>query len=117
MDHKDEKTVVSFHEKIIEKFIEGKRPPKEIRNQVDIGYSFRDYVVQMYEIRPRWDNKDEKITIPIAKSRYYKSKNIWKIYWKRANGKWELYEPNEEVRDLAVYLNIVDEDTHGCFWG
>jgi len=114
---KDDKQIVSFHEKIIQNFIESKRPPINIRDQVDIGYSIKDQVVEIFEIRPIWNDKGNKITIPVAKSRFIKSRSIWKVYWNRANGNWDLYKPMEEVKDLSEFLKIVDEDKFGCFWG
>ncbi|MFZ5430428.1 MAG: DUF3024 domain-containing protein [Bacteroidota bacterium] len=34
---------------------------------------------------------------PIAKARFIASRNIWKVYWMRASGKWETYKPEPEV--------------------
>jgi len=117
MKEDDNNSIVNFHEKIIERFIEKRRPPKEIRDMLDIGFTFEDQIINIFEIRPKWDDIEKKITIPIAKSRFIKSKSIWKIYWKRANGNWDPYGPQKEVRDLSEFLKIVDEDKHGCFWG
>lgn len=109
--------IISFHEKQIQRFVENKRPPIEIRDKVDVSYSFKNYVVEIFEIRPAWRNEEKKLIIPIAKSRFIKSRNIWRNYWMRASGKWEPCQPSEEVKDLSEFLKIVDEDKHGCFWG
>ena len=109
--------IINFHERIIRNFIEKRRPPVEIRHQVDIGYTIKNQVIEIFEIRPMWDDKKKKITIPIAKSRFIKSRSIWRVYWKRATGKWDLYKPQQEVKDLSEFLKIVDEDKYGCFWG
>ncbi len=45
---------------------------------------------------------------------YVKSKNLWKLYWKRADLKWHLYESYEDLDDL---LEEVRTDPNGCFWG
>ena len=112
-----EKKIVSFHGKIIENFIEKKRPPVEIRDQLDIGYSYENGVLEVFEIRPFWKDQSKKLNIPVAKSKFIKSRNIWKIYWQRANGNWDPYEPQNEMRDLSEVLKIIEEDKHGCFWG
>lgn len=109
--------ILSFNEGIIQQYIKRRRPPEAIRDQVDIGYTFEDHVLIIFTIRPSWRNKEEKLEIPVAKSRYINSKGIWKIYWQRANGKWISYDPNPEVKDISSVLKIIEEDVHGCFWG
>ncbi|MEL6942608.1 MAG: DUF3024 domain-containing protein [Bacteroidota bacterium] len=104
-------------QKELENFLEKRRPPVEMRNQVDIGFSFVSQVVEIFEIRPHFKDEDKILNIPIAKSRYIKSRGIWKIYWRRGNGKWEAYDPQFEVSSLSDFLKIVDEDEHYCFWG
>ena len=106
-----------IHERIIQQFIQEKRPPEEIRDKLDLGYSFENQVLIIFEIRPNWMNKKEKIQSPFAKSRFIKSRGIWKIYWRRASGKWELYAPNPEVKNISKVLQIIDEDAYGCFKG
>ncbi len=114
---KEDAYAVALHEKTIQKFIEEKRPPAHLRDEVDLGYSFDNQVVEIFEIRERWDKKSEKVRVPVAKTRWVKSKNLWKIYWMRGSGKWELYKPKEEVKNLAEVFRVISEDKHGCFWG
>ncbi|MCB0630672.1 MAG: DUF3024 domain-containing protein, partial [Lewinella sp.] len=30
---------------------------------------------------------------------------------------WHPYDPQREVSNLAVFLELVDHDDYGCFWG
>jgi len=46
-----------------------------------------------------------------------KSLKIWRLYWMRASGKWELYTPMPESPILEKLLACVDEDINGCFKG
>ncbi len=108
---------INFEEKIISNYIESIRPPVEMRNKIDVGYSFQNNEVVFFEIRPQWDDESIIHQYPFVKAKFVKSAKIWKIYWMRANGKWELYEPNPTVRDLAEFVEIVEEDEHGCFRG
>lgn len=108
---------INFDEKIIENYIESIRPPVEIRNQVDIGYSFKNNEVIIFEIRPQWNDESKKHQYPFVKAKFVKSQKIWKIYWMRANGKWELYQPNPSVLNIQSFIDIVEEDEHGCFRG
>jgi hypothetical protein len=111
-----EKTINLMEDKI-QKLLESIKPPTHIREMVDIGYVFQNNTLELFEIRPRWDKKDERIKESFAKTRLIKSQNIWKIYWMRASGKWMLYEPNPEVKDIADFFKIVKEDLHHCFFG
>ncbi len=41
----------------------------------------------------------------------------WNLYWMRASGKWELYDPFPESTHLGKIIEIINEDKHGCFHG
>jgi len=114
---KEDAPIINFYEKIVQKYIEQKRPPVELRDKVDLGYSFEDQKVILFSIRPDWHDPNKKMESPIAKAWYTKTNKNWKIYWMRASGKWVLYEPHPEVKDIASFLEVVEEDIHGCFWG
>lgn len=109
--------VIDFIEQQIKTFVESKRPTEEIREQLDIGYNYDGRSVEILEIRPQWDDPSIIHKYPIAKATYIKSQKLWKIYWKRASGKWQSYEPQSEVTTIQDFLSIIEEDTHGCFWG
>jgi len=104
-------------EKEIKVFIEKRRPPIEIRNQVDLDFKIEKYSVIIHEIRPVWNKPDEMVNVPIAKATYTKTDSMWKIFWQRADLKWHKYDPNPEVKTFTEYLKIVDKDEYGCFWG
>ena len=108
---------INFLERQIEKYVQEMRPPEEIREKLDIGYSFENQSLEIFEIRPRWDNKDIIFHSPFAKAKYIKSRNIWKIYWMRANGNWDSYSPQPEVNSISTFFKIVEEDKHYCFKG
>ncbi len=110
-------------EKEIQRFVEAMRPKNlEIRKKLDIGYSFEKQKLFLFEIRPGWNSDmeydyEKKIQIPFAKAWYIKSRKIWQIYWMRANGNWELYDPNPFVKNLAQFFKIIELDQYGCFKG
>ena len=109
--------MINIIEKQIQKFIDEIRPPAEIRDKVDIGYKFQDNSLEIFEIRPRWDDKKEKIHSPVAKTKFVKSRGVWIVYWMRASGKWERYKPDPEVNELSIFFDVLKTDKHGCFWG
>jgi hypothetical protein len=108
---------ISLMEVNIRKLLESIRPPTHVREEIDISYTFQNNTLELFEIRPRWDKKGEKIRSPFAKTRLIKSQGIWKIYWMRASGKWVLYEPDPEVKDISNFFEIVRGDKHHCFFG
>ena len=109
--------VVDFDSRLLEKYIESKRPPLEIRDQVDIGYRKKGQVVELFEIRPNFKDAKTKIESPIAKARLIKSRSVWRLYWMRADLKWHFYEPAGEMKSLSQVLDVIEEDSYGCFWG
>lgn len=109
---------IDINELTIKKFVESKRPEDEtIREELDFGYSYDGKVVILYEIRPVWDNPKEKIQMEFAKIRFYKSRKEWNLYWMRASGKWEIYEPFPESTHLDEIINVIRKDEYGCFFG
>jgi hypothetical protein len=112
------KTTIDINETTIKKYVESIRPESsEIRDQLDFGYSYDGKITEIYEIRPLWNNPKEIQNIPFAKIRFYKSKQLWNLYWMRASGKWELYEPFSESTHLDKIIEVIKEDKHGCFYG
>ena len=104
-------------EKEMKTFIEKHRPPVEIRNEFDIGFKMEKYSVIIFEIRPKWNNPDEKQEIPVAKATFTKTINLWKMFYMRSDLKWHKYDPLPEVKTVGEFLSEVDEDKFGCFWG
>ena len=100
---------------IIERF--RNRVPIEIQNKLRNQVRIEGQNVIISEVRPRWDKADEWLPLDFAKLRYIRSKNIWKLYWKRAGGKWEFYEPKGEAKNLKTLADVIDEDRFGCFFG
>lgn len=109
---------IDLIEKQIEQFIETIRPEEEaIRKQLDIGFNYKNYTLEIFEVRPAWNNENEITHTPIAKTRYVKTQKVWKIYWIRASGQWEAYPPQKQVKTIQEFFEILKEDKHACFWG
>ena len=100
---------IKRYAKIMDGIIEKRRPPAHILDKLDISYRIYGKSIEIFEIRPVWNNPAEKIQSPIAKATYVKSSDTWKIYWMRADLKWHGYEPVPSVKTLAEFLKIVDE--------
>jgi len=98
-------------------YLESIRPPEHIRGKLDIGYTYDGGVVEFFEIRPDWKDPSIIRHHPYSKIRFVKASNLWKLYWRRASGKWESYKPFPESSDLQALLDCIRADAYGCFYG
>ncbi len=103
--------------KAIEWFLNKRRPPEHIRPQLDIGYAIVGYTVDLYEIRPDWQNQTTSRHTPIARIKFVRTRAEWRLYWMRRDLKWHGYEPDEVHSTLMSALTTVDADAYCCFFG
>lgn len=109
---------IDLNNELLKRFVEVLRPQdEEIRKQVDIGYSWDGSIAILYEVRPRWNSREEILHNEFAKIRYHKSRGEWNLYWMRANGKWEAYKAHSVASNLQKLLDVIKEDKHHCFFG
>lgn len=101
-------------ETMLDSFLERKRPPEHIRTQLDLNYRIKNQTITIFEVRPAWHDPTTKIELIDVKITYVKSRKMWKVFWRRASGKWQLYEA---VSDFADVIEMIEKDEHGCFWG
>lgn len=104
-------------QKAVSAFIERRRPPPHIRPKLDLAFRLTNQSVEIFEIRPVWDNPKETIDHPVAKATYVKSRQIWKVYWMRADFRWHPYSWIPQVKTVEQFLSLVDEDKYACFFG
>ena len=57
----EEGRVINMVERQIKEFVEQIRPPENERDELDYGYKFEKNTLEMFEIRPVWDNLDKKM--------------------------------------------------------
>jgi len=104
-------------EKAVGAFVEKHRPAPSLRHQVDLGFRIVGQSVEIFEIRPAWRRPDETLESPVAKATYVRAKDVWRVFWKRADSKWHAYPPAPHVGTIDKFLELVDKDPHACFWG
>lgn len=110
--------LIDLNEATIKKYIAFLRPDNpEVRAGLDFGYSYDGNTIILYEIRPVWNNPEEIQHTEFAKIRYYKTKQEWNLYWMRASGKWERYEPFPKATHLDEIIKVIENDEHACFYG
>jgi hypothetical protein len=104
-------------EKLVAEFVEKRRPPPHLRAQVDLAFRIFGQSIEIWEIRPHFIDKGRMIEESVAKATYNRSKLVWKVFWKRADDKWHGYQPCQEVASVEEFLDLVQKDDYGCFFG
>jgi hypothetical protein len=104
-------------EKLAAEFVERRRPPAHLRAKVDLAFRVAGQSVEIYEVRPHWREQGKMLEQPVAKATYNKSKKSWKLYWYRADLRWHGYQPHLEAASIEEFFDVVQEDSHGCFFG
>jgi hypothetical protein len=104
-------------EKLVAEFIQKRRPPPHLRAEVDLAFRISGQSIEIFELRPDWRDKGKTLEQPFAKATYNKSKLNWKVLWRRADLKWHSYQPMPAVASVEEFLDIVQDDEYGCFFG
>ena len=88
-----------------------------IRDKVDLAYRISGHSIEIFEIRPHFMKKCEKVEQAVAKTTFVRTQNIWRLFWMRRDLKWHSYEPRPEVASLEEFLDVVERDEYCCFFG
>lgn len=104
-------------ESTVAAYVQKRRPPAHVRPQLDIGFRIAGHSVEIFEIRPAWKRPHEILERPVAKATFVKARDVWKVFWQRADLKWHSYAPVPTVGSIEKFLELLDADPHGCFWG
>jgi hypothetical protein len=94
-----------------------RRPPLHLRDRVREGQRFEGQSIELFLVRPAFNRPGEEIEESIARLQYVRSKNHWRLFWKRADMKWHRYPPCPETSTLAAALSVIHQDLKGCFFG
>ncbi len=95
-----------------------RRAPDELKDQIRLGYVIESHQIVIVEARPPWhESSSEWSELEIAKLRYVAQRKEWKLYWKRASGKWWLYAPHTNLKSLTAMVREIEVDSDGCFFG
>lgn len=94
-----------------------KRSPAHLREKLRTEYKIEGYSIILFEVRPQWNDPKIFRDHPFAKITFVKSKNIWKLYWQRADLKFHKYNPKESASKLSDLVKEIDNDPNACFFG
>lgn len=94
-----------------------RRPPEHIRDQLDVEVEIDKHQVRIFSLRPLWSDPTHTVRSGVAQFTYTRTRNSWKLYWMRRDGKWHPWAPTENTGTLLELVHVVDDDTRGGFWG
>lgn len=105
-------------EKRVGAFVEQRRPAPHIRPQLDLAFRVSGQSVEIFEVRPKWRGAPGEVKEhSVAKATYVRSREVWKVFWKRADLRWHAYPPAPQVGSIDCFLALVEDDRDGCFFG
>jgi hypothetical protein len=94
-----------------------KRSPAHLKDKLRLEYSVKGHEVIVFEWRPKWDNPKEWSELPVAKLKFIRSANKWRLYWQRADLKWHEYPGLSSSDHIEDLVREVDADPLACFFG
>ena len=100
-----------------ERFWSRRRPPLHLRDEVREGQRFDGTSIELFFVRPAFQRPGAQIEESIAKVRFIRSRDVWHLFWKRADLKWHRYQPCPEAASLGAALHTIHQDPNGCFFG
>lgn len=113
---------IARYQKLLKEFMEQYGPQPEIRHKLRWDHQVEDQSVVLYEVRPRFvvpgiptRSKEPFTRSAFAKATYVKKDKTWKVYWRRASGKFERYPLYPTARPLEDFLVFVLADENRCF--
>lgn len=95
----------------------GNCSPGHLKDKLRLTYEVKGHEVVIVERRPRWDNETEWTETPVAKLKFIRSANKWRLYWMRVDMKWHKYPGLSSSHRLDVLLEEIDADPLACFFG
>jgi len=109
-----------IEQKKIDKLVGGmyrERLPDHIKDELELIYRIRGHDVTIFEKRPDWQDPRAYEEFLVAKLKYVRTKNEWRLYWQRRDLKWHCYDLLPSSRDLKELVDEVDKDPYCCFFG
>ena len=96
-----------------------RRSPAHLKDRKRLTYKVigTSHSIEVYEERPGWKKTTRWRRMEIAKFRYVRATERWKLYWVRQDLKWQAYEPLPESATIEQLVAEVDRDPCGAFFG
>jgi len=94
-----------------------RRPPHHLRNQGCEAQRISGQSLELFFIRPHFQNQAETVEESIAKITFVRKRGIWRLFWQRADLKWHGYKPDPVHGSLREALEVIYRDEYCCFFG
>ncbi len=94
-----------------------KRNRPELTDELSLEYYVNRHDVVLFERRPRYGRLSGVTESPVAKFKYVRTQNEWRLYWMRQDLKWHGYQMMQSSENLSDLVAEVDEDPFCCFFG
>lgn len=94
-----------------------KHSPAHLKDKLRLEYAVKGHDVVIVERRPQWDNESEWTETPVAKLKFIRSANKWRLYWMRADMKWHEYQGLSSSHRLDDLVQEIDADPLAGFFG
>ena len=94
-----------------------KHSPEHLRDKLQLEYTVKNHEIVIFERRPKWHSANEWTEMPVAKLKFIRSANKWRLYWMRADMKWHEYPGLSSSHRLDDLVQEIDADPLACFFG
>jgi len=98
-------------------FLIKRRPHPSVRDKCDLDCSLNNQSVEIFELRPQWNNPEKINEYPLAKTTYSLNKREWEIFYMSSNLQWKIYRMHKSAKTIEDVFSIIDCDETGIFFG
>lgn len=109
---------IAEHLNVIEEhFWRYRRPPVRLRSKRRESQRVSKRSIELFYLHPSCKDLGLEIEESIVKLDWVVGRKVWRIFWKKATGRWARYEPFPETDSLTEALDEVHADPLGRFFG
>lgn len=91
--------------------------PMRVRDQLRRGFRIVGHEVVIFESRPHFQPPHEWHDYDIAKFRYVRAANEWRLFCRFRDGRWRAYAPMASAATFDALFAEVQRDPTHIFWG
>lgn len=101
--------------KILTKWVDD--VPAHVRHQIRHGFRIGSNDVVIFESRAAFKAPHEWRDMDVAKFRFVRAANEWRLFCQFRDLKWRAYQPLPSAHSFDELLAEVKRDPTGIFWG
>jgi Protein of unknown function (DUF3024) len=95
------------------------RVPEQVRDRVRVECEVDGRDVTIVDARAPWrpDLGPDWTRLPVARLRYLRSREVWRLYWRDRDEGWHEYRGLPFASSVDELLSEIDRDPTAIFWG